>query len=187
MLYFATVIRYRDKQQTKKRTLDTTITYTQLITQISSTLYRLALSVVGNGAEAEDIVQDVYERAWRARDKVLSNDHPRAYICRMVYNLSIDRVRRRQHERHYNEGQITLSVNGDTAIELSDMTQLTQQLIAALPDKQRTAIHMRDVEGYEIEEIADVMDIDTTSVRMNLSRARKSIREELLKVLNYGT
>jgi RNA polymerase sigma-70 factor (ECF subfamily) len=45
---------------------------------------------------------------------------------------------------------------------------------------------MRDVEGYELEEIANILDSDETNVRVNLSRARKSIREELIKMMNYG-
>jgi RNA polymerase sigma-70 factor (ECF subfamily) len=48
------------------------------------------------------------------------------------------------------------------------------------------AIHLRDVEGYEIEEIGEVLGIDENSVRMNLSRARKSVRTELIKAINYG-
>lgn len=182
---FAAVVRYIDKQKTKT-TLDTTTIYTQLLTEVRSTLYRLAISIVADGAEAEDIVQDVSERAWRARDKVLQSEHPRAYVCRMAYNLAIDRARHRKRERLYVAEQSPNAASGDRAIEVGDMAQLTKQLIASLPDKQRTAIHMRDVEGYEIEEIAELLDIDPTSVRMNLSRARKSIREELLKALNYG-
>lgn len=48
------------------------------------------------------------------------------------------------------------------------------------------AIQLRDVEGYEISEIAAIVESDETSVRMNLSRARKSIREQLLKAMNHG-
>ena len=55
-----------------------------------------------------------------------------------------------------------------------------------LPDKQRIIIHLRDVEGYEFEEIARIIESDETSVRVNLSRARKSIKEQLLNAMNYG-
>ena len=104
----------------------------------------------------------------------------------MAHNLAIDRVRHRERERLFSVQEKTLSINGNTIVDTANISQLTQQLIATLPDKQRTAMHMRDVEGYEIEEIAEVMEIDSASVRMNLSRARKYIREELLKVMNYG-
>lgn len=55
-----------------------------------------------------------------------------------------------------------------------------------LPDKQRIIIHLRDVEGYEFEEIARIIESDETSVRVNLSRARKRVKEQLLNAINYG-
>ena len=77
-------------------------------------------------------------------------------------------------------------MDGDSETTTNDMVTLTRRLITELPDKQRLAIHMRDVEGYEIEEIADLLESDEASVRVNLSRARKSIREQLIKLMNYG-
>ena len=54
-----------------------------------------------------------------------------------------------------------------------------------LPDKQRIIIHLRDVEGYEFEEIARIIESDEASVRVNLSRARKRVKEQLLNAINY--
>ena len=70
--------------------------------------------------------------------------------------------------------------------ESSDIGELTRSIIAALPEKQRMAIHLRDVEGYEIAEIGEILGMEERNVRMNLSRARKSVREEIIKVMNYG-
>ena len=55
-----------------------------------------------------------------------------------------------------------------------------------LPDKQRIIIHLRDVEGYEFEEIARIIESDEASVRVNLSRARKSVTEQLLNAITSG-
>ena len=76
--------------------------------------------------------------------------------------------------------------DGDNETTTNDMTTLTRKLMAELPDKQRIAMHMRDIEGYEIEEIANLLESDEASVRVNLSRARRSIREQLIKLMNYG-
>ena len=76
--------------------------------------------------------------------------------------------------------------DGDNETTTNGMATLTRKLMAELPDKQRIAIHMRDIEGYEIEEIANLLESDEASVRVNLSRARKSIREQLIKLMNYG-
>lgn len=76
--------------------------------------------------------------------------------------------------------------DGDNETTTNDMATLTRKLMEELPDKQRIAIHMRDIEGYEIEEIANLLESDEASVRVNLSRARKSIREQLIELMNYG-
>ena len=161
--------------------------YTSLISNIKDTVYRLALSLVGNTDEAQDIVQDTYERVWRARDSILAHDYPRAYACRITRNLAIDYLRKRQRIRECDEGYQTIASDGDRIVELLDITKLTRQIIDSLPDKQRITIHMRDVEGFEIEEIAEILESDQTSVRMNLSRARKYVREQVIKAMRHGT
>ena len=131
-------------------------------------------------------MQDVFERVWRARDKVLSSNYPKAYICRMAHNLAIDRERTRLRRQTFAINEEVTTNDISISAELSDITSITQRAIASLPEKQRLAIHLRDVEGYEIEEIAEVLECDSTSVRMNLSRARKSIRERIINAMNYG-
>lgn len=162
-----------------------TAEYTSLIESIKDTAYRLALRIVGDSSLAEDILQDVYERVWRARDTVLQSEHPRAYVCRIAHNLAIDRVRERGRERGI-EIDSHGAMDGNRETDLSDMASLTRQIIASLPPKQQLIMYMRDVEGYEFDEIATIAECDETSVRMNLSRARKRVREELIKAMNYG-
>ncbi|MBQ4499737.1 MAG: RNA polymerase sigma factor [Alistipes sp.] len=164
----------------------TTDRYIELITEVKDTVYRLALNLLADRSEAEDVAQDVYERVWRTRDEVLSRSYPRAYICRMTRNLAIDRLRQRR-DTAISETRGMSSGDGNSIIEINDMAALTQQYIAELPERQRITIYMRDVEGYSFEEIAETMESDPTTVRMNLSRARKTIRDRVLKAMNYGT
>ena len=160
--------------------------YIEFFSQHRDTLYRLALSICGDSVEAEDIVQDVFEKVWRTRDEILSHTYPKAYICRIAHNLAIDRERIKKRRQTFSINDEITTNDITISAELSDIASITQQAIASLPDKQRLAIHLRDVEGYEIEEIAEVLGCDNTSVRMNLSRARSSVRERITKVLNYG-
>ena len=188
MLHIIALTRYNSKQQKSNRVLENIEQrYTSLISNIKDTVYRLALSLVGNTDEAEDIVQDTYERVWRARDSILAHDYPRAYVCRITRNLAIDYLRKRQRIRECDDGYQTIASDGDRIVELLDITKLTRQIIDTLPDKQRITIHMRDVEGFEIEEIAEILESDQTSVRMNLSRARKYVREQVIKAMRHGT
>lgn len=160
--------------------------YIELVSELRNTIYRLVLSITSDSAEAEDIVQDVFERIWLIRDKVLNSTFPRAYACRIAHNLAIDRERIKKRRQTFSVNDEITTNDIAISAELSDIASITQQAIASLPEKQRLAIHLRDIEGYEIEEIAEVLETDETNVRMNLSRARKSIRETITKVLNYG-
>ena len=181
------VIRYIDRNRTKKtQTLKTEAQYIEFINSLRDTVYRLARSIIMDDAEAEDIVQDVFERIWLIRDKVLNSTFPRAYACRIAHNLAIDRQRTKMRRQTYAVNEDTTTADVNISAELSDITNITQRAIASLPEKQRIAIHLRDVEGYEIEEIASLLESDEASVRVNLSRARKSIREQLIKLMNYG-
>ena len=159
--------------------------YNRLIVELRDAIYRMALGILGNSAEAEDVVQDASERAWRARDAVLKSQYPRAYIYRIARNIAIDKLRQRRLTSPVTSLR-EVGDDGDKASNMSDITSLTRRLIAALPEKQRLAIDLRDIEGYEIEEIAAIVESDAQSVRMNLSRARKSIREQLIKAMNHG-
>ena len=114
---------------------------------------------------------------------MLQSAYPRAYVCRMARNLAIDRVRLRRIATEITDSIVE---DGNSRAEITNLAEYTKQIIARLSEKQKVAVFMRDVEGYEIDEIAQVLECDSASVRTNLSRARKSIREELLKVISYG-
>ena len=71
-------------------------------------------------------------------------------------------------------------------VELSDEMQLVFKAMEALPEKQRIVMQLRDIEQFEFQEISEMLDINETAIRVNLSRARKAVREELVKQYNYG-
>lgn len=171
----------------KYNRLKTEEEYILFLAEHRNSIYRIALGVVMDSNEAEDIVQDVLEQVWSMRDRVLQSAYPRAYIFRITHNLAIDRQRRASRRRIFSiNEQMGGEQNSGKEIDISDIANITRRIIASLPEKQRLAIHLRDVEGYEIEEIAEALETDETNVRMNLSRARKSVREELIKTMNYG-
>lgn len=162
--------------------------YIEFVSALRDTVYRLARSIIGDDAEAEDVVQDIFERVWRARDAVLESDYPRAYVCRMARNLAIDRQRAKQRIQSFSLTERSAGVSdGEGHINTKDMARLTIKIIEQLPERQRLTIQMRDVEGYEMEEIAHILESDEASVRVNLSRARKAVREQLIKIMSYGS
>jgi RNA polymerase sigma-70 factor (ECF subfamily) len=87
---------------------------------------------------------------------------------------SIDKLRNEVEETGYEQKQ-----------DLSDMVQKIHQIIKTLPELQRTVIQLRDIEGYDFDEISGILDINENAVRVNLSRARKKIREMFINNKNY--
>lgn len=109
---------------------------------------------------------------------------------RMTRNLSLDRLR-------ISNRRITEGLDGKNDLRHSAMTpyestelnehiKRISEVIAALPDKQRQVIHLRDVEGYSYQEICDILELDMNQVKVNLFRARNAVRVKLLKLDTYG-
>ena len=160
--------------------------FVALLVELRDMLYRMVRSIVLDDAEAEDVLSDLFERAWRARDTVLASENPRAYICRMARNQAIDSWRRHNRRSELNALLNVDAIDSAKAFDEHDMAVITRGLIEQLPERQRTVVQLRDVEGYDIGEIAQILECDESSVRMNLSRARRSVREQLLIYMNYG-
>lgn len=160
--------------------------YISLVERLKDTVFRLARSILSDIHLAEDVTQDVFVRVWQQREAILRSDHPRAYICRIAHNLAIDRLRHRERECSFAIEEVAITSRNYDDTERSDMVMLTKRFISELPERQRIVIHLRDVEGYELEDIAQILETDEASVRVNLSRARKRIKEQLLNAMNYG-
>jgi RNA polymerase sigma-70 factor (ECF subfamily) len=147
-------------------------------------IYRLAASITGSGVEAEDIVQDLYERLWNRRLLVAGYRNPEAYILTAARNMSLDRLRQRRPTVEISPDVV--SSGSDRREDAKDLAEIMGRLVDALPEKQRTVMHLRDVECMDIEQIAKVMNTKETAVRMSLSRARSTVKEQMIKLMSYG-
>jgi RNA polymerase sigma-70 factor (ECF subfamily) len=153
-------------------------------------LFRFALRFLGNEDEAKDVVQEVLIKVWNGREKMNEVQNWEAWCMRITKNLSLDRVRtitRRQTqpiEEGFEAREQSLTPHENT--ELQESMQSINNMIAALPEKQRQIIHLRDVEGYSYNEICDILELDINQVKVNLFRARNAVREKLMKINAYG-
>jgi RNA polymerase sigma factor (sigma-70 family) len=153
-------------------------------------LYRFALKFLGNEEEAKDVVQEVFIRVWNGRDQMNEVQNWEAWCMRITKNLSLDRIRsitRKQTqpiEETFDVRHDALSPHDST--EIDESMQRIAEFISSLPEKQRQVIHLRDVEGYSYNEICDILELDMNQVKVNLFRARTSVREKLTKINAYG-
>jgi RNA polymerase sigma-70 factor (family 1) len=157
---------------------------------VKNKLYRFALRFLNNEEEAKDIVQEVFIRVWNGREQMNEVQNWEAWCMRITRNLSLDRIRSMTRKKTQPIEE-TFNVRHEAqtpheATESHESMKRINQLIAGLPEKQRQIIHLRDIEGYSYNEISEIMEIDLNQVKVNLFRARTSVREKLMKIDAYG-
>lgn len=152
-------------------------------------LFRLALRITQNQAEAEDIVQEVMMRMWNGQEEGIKIDNREAYCCTMTRNLALGKIHLKSHQNEHLDDYIHLKTNSrqpDEEVIQQDYLHLLHELIRQLPEKQRTILQFRDIEGMSYQEIANCMHISEEQVKINLFRSRKHIRALFLKIERYG-
>lgn len=151
-------------------------------------IFRLAKRLLVSTAEAEDATQELYLKLWKNKEKLKRYKSIEAFAITMTKNYCFDRLKSKQASNlslvhtNYKEKGITL----DKKIENYDAVAQVKLLIEKLPEQQKVIIQLRDIEQYELDEICKIMEMKSTAVRVALSRARKKIRQELIKRYNYG-
>ena len=165
-------------------------TFQNRVLPAKNKLFRFALRMLGDEDDAKDIVQEVFIRVWNGRDQMDQIQNMEAWCMRITKNLSLDKLRAVQRkgtqslENSFNVQHTDRTP--DVKTEMGESMQHVSQFIAALPEKQRQIIHLRDVEGYTYNEICDILEIDMNQVKVNLFRARNAVREKLIKMNAYG-
>ena len=149
-------------------------------------LYRVALSLTGQPADAEDLVQDTLVRAFRAVDR-FDGAHPRAWLLTILRHTHLNRVRGRKPVllRDGESVELTLERVGKPEpsaeeVVVSDLFEsVVAQALAALPDKHREVVTLVDINGLSYQEAADVLGVPRGTVMSRLHRARARIRTRL--------
>lgn len=163
--------------------------FEKIIRSVEDRAFRLALSMLADRDEAEDAVQDVLEKLWRNRTTAGNYQNPQAFVLASVRNLCVDRIRNRNMRREKADNIVRSSERTaeiGEGIDTRDINEAIARIIAELPEKQKTVIHLRDIEEMEYADIARITGMDETNIRVALSRARKAVRDELVKIMNYG-
>jgi RNA polymerase sigma-70 factor (ECF subfamily) len=147
-------------------------------------LYRLALRLLNNASEAEDAVQHIMMKMWQKKEDLNAIENVKGFVIKALQNDCLNRLKKKQAiARHH--GQFGKMQSLSTESLQGNMTELIKGAINKLPEKQRMAIHLSDVEGFGTKEIAALLDIDEGAVRTSLSRARQKIKMQIIKLQAY--
>ena len=162
--------------------------FQQRIAPIKNKLFRFAYSIVADRVEAEDVVQEVCIKLWRQWSRIEEIDNFEAWSMRLTKNLSIDKLRSKHRRTDDLEKVYDLEVDTPSPYEITagnDTVSHIRQLMKALPEKQRLVMHLRDIESLSYQEICDALQLPMSQVKVNLFRARKQIRAQLIKSTSY--
>src|SRR5690606_1426379 len=145
-------------------------------------LYRFANRFLEQQEDAYDLVQEVMLKLWEQREELTRVQNIEAFSMQMVRNLAYNKIDKLGRQAKYLT-QLPPDIQPEKYPFLT--RELVLQLIDHLPEKQRLVMYLRDIEEYEIADIADMSGLEENAVRVNLSRARTTVRTNLTKVFEY--
>lgn len=162
--------------------------FQQVALALKDKLFHLAMGMTLCREDAEDIVQETLVRLWRQMQQptpIASAEALAVTICRNLALDQLDRKERRNVPLDAAVHELPDTTRGPgQQLETSERLDRVREAIAALPVKQRTAITLRDIEGYSYKEIAQTMQIGESDVKVNIFRARQRLRKALLGTNN---
>jgi RNA polymerase sigma-70 factor (ECF subfamily) len=160
--------------------------------KVFSTIYRF----VGNRAEAEDLVQEVFLRVYRTAGRYEPTARFGTWLYRIATNISLNAIRNRSRfhpvslevrqddddDFHREIADEDTAAPGD-ALDEDELSRVVMAAIDQLPDQQRTAIILNKYEGLSYDEVADILDCSVMAVKSLLSRARANLKIKLTPYL----
>jgi RNA polymerase sigma-70 factor (ECF subfamily) len=154
--------------------------YNQCVNQYADNVYRFIVKNLRHEEDAKDIVQTAFEKLWRNRE-IVENDKSKSYLFTVAYNQMIDHIRKAK--------RITLKedFNEETRIVHQTHSNTKKTLMEALNrlnETQRSLVMLKDYEGYNYEQIGEIMGLNESQVKVYLHRARLSLRNYLVSPEN---
>lgn len=165
--------------------------FTKLAEEHSGFVYNVAYRMLGNQHDAEEVAQDAFISAYRARDRFRGDAQPTTWLYRITVNAALMRLRKEKRRR-----EMTVTEDDRPDAPSTDWTQSPvasamnselgehiQEAIDQLPDDLRTAVVLRDVQGLSNDEAADVLEVSISALKARLHRGRVALRQLLAEYL----
>jgi RNA polymerase sigma-70 factor (ECF subfamily) len=159
--------------------------YALLVRKYNQRLYRIAMSIVNNDAETEDIMQVSYIKAYENLDKFGFKSTFGTWLTRILINESLLRKKKRQRSIQLNE-IVSNNMNPQQKTETPltstlniELKMILEESINQLPEKYRTVFVMREIENLNVAETQECLDLSEANVKVRLNRAKALLRDSL--------
>lgn len=162
--------------------------FINLVQPFKDKLYRLAHRLLVSAEEAEDVTQEMLLRLWTKKEILNQYKSVEAFAMTMTKNYCLDQLKskRASHLKIEKVDFVDNSTQLSNQLESNDSLNWIDKIMNQLSEQQKLVIQLRDIEEYDFNTIAKMLDMNETAVRVTLSRARKTIREKMLKAHEYG-
>jgi RNA polymerase sigma factor (sigma-70 family) len=153
------------------------------ILPIREKLFHIAQKLLSDEQDAEDAVQEVLLKLWYIRETLLNYDNAAAFATTVTKNHCLDKLKIKKRTESLDESHNIRAGTDNPYLQLEQKNseEIIRHIIENLPALQQAIIRMKDMEEYEVDEIAEITGTKPDAVRVNLSRARKKVRDEYLK------
>lgn len=150
-------------------------------------MFRFALSILKEPDTAEDVVQDCLVKIWTKRSKLAEIENPEAWAMRITRNQCYDWVKTNRFTVLSDE-EMNQPTNDQTDYQtlLTDQMGWLEKVLDTLPLRQKEIYHLREIEEMTYQDIADILSISLSEVKVYLHRARTKIRSSIQKIEAYG-
>jgi len=150
--------------------------YNIAVKELSNHLYNFAFKFLRSEEDAQDIVQDVFEKLWINRRKIDSLK-VKSWMFTTAHHTMINFLNRSRRSVNMENNKLPEIVKQE--VNIFESNELVQRAVSILPPVQRSIILLRDLEGYSYQEISVVMNLTDSQVKVYLFRARKKIKKQL--------
>ena len=154
-----------------------------VVRQREAQVLRIAYRMLGNWADAEDVAQETFVRLHRKGLAAIGEDAAvGGWLCRVAVNLCLDRLRSRSRWRLTEMPELTApSISAEAETLQGEQKRLLMEAVAQLPDRERAAIVLREIEGLSTAETAAAMGSTEPTIRSQISKALGHLRALLTK------
>ena len=161
------------------------------ILPLKNELFRLALRITLNAADAEDVVQDTMLKVWKRRNDWEQIESIEAFCLTICRNLALDRLRHKDYQSQTldmaaDPVDASHTANPEQMAVQRDRIQLVRQLINRLPERQRSCMQLRDIEGKSYRDIATILGITEQQVKVTIFRARQTVKTAFQEQEEFG-